>query len=58
MKKKQGDKLRKIIDFGSWMQTILPTDIKDEELLEYCLTLEQSYYGVRAKDLKWSVFQL
>jgi len=38
-------------------RTVLPSDLEDK-LVEYCITLDQRYYGLRRQDIKSMAFQL
>ena len=38
-------------------RTVLPSDFEDK-LVEYCITMDQRYYGLRRQDIKSTAFQL
>ena len=38
-------------------KTVLPSDLENK-LVEYCIIMNQSYYGLRRQDIKRMAFQL
>lgn len=55
--KKPTKELQKVFDMPLDRKTVLPPEIEDE-LDEYCLTMEKCYYELTAKDIKRIALQL
>lgn len=55
--KKPLEDIQKLLDVPLGRKPILPVELEDE-LVEYCMNMECSYYGLTARDLKRMAFQL
>ena len=55
--KKPEDELQKLLDVPLGRRPVLPPDVEDQ-LVEYCLQMDKTYYGLTTKDVKRMAFQL
>lgn len=55
--KKTEEELEKLLEVPLGRKPVLPSEIEDE-LVEYCLQMEVSFYGLTARDVKRMAFHL
>jgi hypothetical protein len=46
-----------LVDVHLGRRTVLPSELENK-LVEYCITMDQRYYGLRCQDIKHMAFQL